>query len=138
MKRILPSRELCERIPKGCFEHALHAWHLAKVSGIACGTSGCRTVHGKQWQIIRSTKARIDEARAAGDLIFPAPTAEEILFELPKDDACNDLHVGHSSKGKTAGFHVYYIGDRLRHCHGGTIAEAALKLFLKTKGIKQK
>ena len=136
MKKYVPSRELCERIPAESFHNSVYAWHLAEVEGIVCSDTSCRKVHSKQWQLIRSSKHRLNEARAAGDLYFPAPTLEEILNLLPKDNAYNDIHVSFSPNGKSAGYHVYYIGDRLRHCYDTSAANAALKLFLKLEELR--
>lgn len=79
---IVPPRELCELIPEDEFSDAAFAWHYTDVTGFVCRTSGCEQVSGKEWQLVPSNARRIIRARERGELIFPAPTLEEIMSAL--------------------------------------------------------
>ena len=78
-----------------------------------------------------------DNLAWGGYKAYPAPTLQEIMEALPHDDAYNDLLIGYSGKlEKLTGWHIYYNGDRKRHCCDKSAVTAALKLWLKLKGIE--
>ena len=112
---LVPPLELCRMIPAGEFEDSALIWVNAMDNQpkVIC----------RPWDK-KSTAA-------------PAPTLQDILAELPHDDAYNDLMLSYSAKvDKFTGWHIYYSGDRKRHCYNKNAATAALKLWLKLKGIK--
>jgi hypothetical protein len=128
---LVPPAELCQLIPQGDFFDASHAWILSDVSGFVCKTSECEQVSGKEWSVIRSNASRIIRAKNRGETICPAPTLQEIIDKLDKDNAYNDLMMTFSDIG---GWHIYYIGNRKRHCYDRRAVVAALKLYLQEKG----
>ncbi len=82
LEKLVADRELCERIPANDFLDAAFAWHYTEVAGFVCRTSGCEQFSGKQWQLERSTSGRIIRYRQRGEVIYPAPTLQEILDAL--------------------------------------------------------
>lgn len=129
LESLVPPVELCKLIPAGEFEDSAHAWVLSNVVGFVCRTSGCEQVSGQQWQLIRSNASRIIRARKRGEQIYPAPTLEEIMAELPATTVCGKEH--HSD---------WYVSHWRIGCVEDTerkgAATAALKLWLKLKGIE--
>lgn len=134
LEELVPPPELCEKIPEGEFMNAAFAWHYTDVAGFVCG-DGCRQVSSQEWQLVRSNISRIIRAKARGEKIFPAPTLEEVLEDLPKDNAYNDLHVSYTTRSDLCpGWHIYYIGDRHRHKYDKSAVTAAIMLWLQLKG----
>lgn len=82
IEKLVADRELCEQIPADDFLDAAFCWHYTEVAGFVCG-NGCKQFSGKQWQLERSTSGKIVRYRQRGWLIFPAPTLQEILLDLP-------------------------------------------------------
>lgn len=112
LKDLVPPMELCKLIPAGEF----------------VDTAFVRIGNTKIIVLRRSAKWSF-----ANQPHIPAPTLQEIMEELPKDDAYNNLLMEHSLK---IGWQVHYPGDRKRHCYDQNPAPAALKLWLKLKGIE--
>ena len=116
---LVAEREVCERIPHGYFEDTAFAWFLTEVTGFVChASSGCEAVNGKQWQLVRNSKAKLDMARAAGEMMFPAPTLEEVMAAMPY---CRVYK-------KTSGFFIS-VKDESRH-PSFRASTSALKLWL--------
>ena len=125
-EKLVADRELCEQIPAGEFLDTAFCWHYTEVAGFICG-NGCKQFSGKQWQLERSTSGKITRYRQRGEVIFPAPTLQEIMKELP---ACNVYRIRQTW---TAGF----INDSVNNGIKSTSATtSALKLWLKLKGVE--
>jgi hypothetical protein len=124
IEKLVPPLEMCEKIPEDEFLDTAFCWHYTEVAGFACGTSGCRQISGKQWQLERSTSGKIVRYRQRGEVIFPAPVLEEVMAAMPY---CRVYK-------KTAGmFIAVHEKTRVNHMDGAT---AALKLWLKLKGVE--
>ena len=118
LEKLVADRELCEQIPAGEFLDAAFCWHYTEVAGFVCGTSGCRQIGGKQWQLERSTSSKIIRYRQRGEVIFPAPMLEEVMAAMPY---CRVYK-------KTTGFYVAVKEQERKQSFSG--ATAALKLWL--------
>lgn len=112
-EKIVASLELCKLIPAGEFEDTALVWRYDRICGFICLMSG----HPDETARLRND-----------GMIYPAPTAEEIMEKLDEptlwrsdDGKCRCFCNGHVSAQK-----------------GGTIADAALRLWLKVKGIELK
>ena len=124
-KKLLPSPELCKLIPPGEFSKCCWGW-LPVVN----------PKNGNKWD----WESFMNGPRFSDCSYFlPAPTLQEILEVLPHDDAYNDLLLGYSSKvDKLTGWHIYYTGDRKRHCYDANPVNAALELYLKVNPVISK
>lgn len=118
IKDLVPPLELCQKIPAGEFEDTCFFWFN----------------FGDGYTVCKNGKSGFADLQNA----YPAPTLSEIIEDLPRDDGYNDLHMNYVSSGKFSGWHIYYIGDRKRHCYDKTAATAALKLWLAVnkEGVK--
>ena len=124
LKELVPPPELCRKIPNGEFEDSALLWFEVEIL----------QENKNEWRIV--PRSRLIEVCHNPKCL--APTLQEILEVLPHDDAYNDLLLGYSSKvDKLTGWHIYYTGDRKRHCYDENPATAALKLWLKLKGIEK-
>lgn len=117
LEKIVPSLELCKLIPAGEFEDTVLVWR-ERIGNIS------RDV----WVKFRAPEDISYKVESAEVNYFPAPTAEEIMEKLDEptlwrsdDGKCRCFCNGHVSAQK-----------------GGTIADAALRLWLKVKGIESK
>lgn len=124
LKELVPPLELCKLIPAGEFAESALVWRVPNSSFPL--ESEFYEIHCR------------DKCEAwMKDKQIPAPTLEEIMEVLPHDSAYNDLLIGYSARvDKFTGWHIYYSGDRKRHTYDQSAVTAALKLWLKTKGIK--
>lgn len=132
LESLVPPQELCKLIPAGSFDDAALAWIHADVVGFVCRTSGCEQVAGKEWQLIRSNASRVIRARKRGEEIFPAPAASDIMADLNND-----------YQRPCIVFRGYWIcnvtnifGDEIAEMDNDSHAAAALKLWLKLKGVE--
>lgn len=122
---LVPPLDLCKLIPQGEFENSALVWRVPNCSFPLEDEFYGIHERGKCESWMKEKQ-------------IPAPTLQEILEDLPHDDAYNDLLVGYSAKvDKFTGWHIYYNGDRKRHCYDQNAANAALKLWLKNKGIEK-
>jgi hypothetical protein len=122
LEKLVPPLELCKLIPAGEFEKSVFIWMEVEASATM----------EKTWSLMQGTPY----ARQRPNRKIPAPTLQEIMEVLPHDDAYNDLLIGYSGKvDKLTGWHIYYNGDRNRHCYDQSAATAALRLWLKLKGV---
>ena len=123
LTELVPPLELCKKIPDGEFEKSVFIWMEVEASATM----------EKTWSLMQGTPY----ARQRPNRKIPAPTLQEIMEDLPHDDAYNDLLIGYSERvDKFTGWHVYYNGDSKRHCYDQSAVTAALKLWLKLKGIE--
>jgi hypothetical protein len=126
IEKLVADRELCERIPAGEFLDTAFCWHYTEVAGFVCRTSGCEQIAEKQWVLERSTSGKIVRYRQRGEVIFPAPTLQEVMAELPSTTVCGKEH--HSD---------WYVSYWRIGCVADTerkgAATAALKLWLAVK-----
>lgn len=116
-EKIVASLELCKLIPAGEFEDTALVWR-ERIGNIS------RDV----WVKFRAPEDISYKVESAEVNYFPAPTAEEIMAKLDEptlwrsdDGKCRCFCNGHVSAQK-----------------GGTIADAALRLWLRVKGIESK
>lgn len=97
IESIVPPLELCKRIPAGEFEDSALVWVYDDVVGFLCRTSGCEQIHKKEWQLEHNHPRKIAIRRKSGHAIYPAPTLEEILREIYKEnDQISAVCVYHS------------------------------------------
>jgi hypothetical protein len=123
LEELVPPLELCKLIPAGSFEDCALVWIEVEIP----------QENKKEWRVVAANKI----FRTCHNPKYPAPTLEEIMEALPHDDAYNDLLIGYSEKvDKLTGWHIYYNGNRKRHCYDKRAVTAALKLWLKLKGIE--
>ena len=127
LESLVPPLELCKLIQAGSFDDAAFAWIHADVVGFVCRTSGCEEVAGKEWQLIRSNASRVIRARKRGEEIYPAPTLEEIMAAMPY---CQIY------RRKNGSFVGCYDTRWDQKVSGKTGSMAALKMWLKLKGVK--
>lgn len=123
LKKLVPPRELCQKIPAGEFYDSMFYWFadLMQINE--------NPPHEYKYTV---HEANYDGFNWGGFRCCPAPTLQEIIEVLPHDDAYNDLLISYSSKvDKISGWHIYYNGDRNRHCYDQNAAAAALQLWLK-------
>ena len=118
IESIVPPLELCKLIPAGEFEDSVFIW------GYSCDK--------------RNTKPFVDERDCVeycrrnmvnAPSVFPAPTLQEIMAEIPFSQVsilASGSFVIHPRFGKNAILRYY----------DDNAATAALKLWLKMKGIK--
>jgi hypothetical protein len=125
LTNLVPPLELCKLIPAGEFQDSALVWRVPN----------CSFPEEDEFYEIHER----DKCESwMKDKQIPAPTLQEIMEVLPHDDACNDLLIGYSEKvEKFTGWHIYYIGDRKRHCYDKSAVTAALKLWLKMKGFEE-
>lgn len=145
---LVPPLELCQKIPDGefscCFAYWAEEWNIngntldgeefETIISVVSDVTFIKTEQKPTQEIMEKFKS--NRTRFVKNF-YPAPTLQEIMENLPKDDAYNNLLLGHSAKiEKLTGWHIYYIGDRKRHCYDKNAVTAALKLWLKQKGIE--
>lgn len=115
LEDLVPLLELCKKIPAGEFEDS------------------CFVRIGEDTIVLRSN-VRVVSGRQ--DDIYPAPTVQEIMAELPDDNGCTAWFCQHCSGEWSMG-----NCERDLHVKNGTEdsnpAIAALKLWLKLKGIEK-
>lgn len=129
LKSIVPPLELCKQIPAGEFEDSALVWVYDDVVGFLCRTSGCEQIHKKEWQLEHNHPRKIAIRRKSGHEIYPAPTLEEIILALPKQDK-NENKLRISPVGHELVWSIGYDYFELQ-CSTLNLAEAALRLFLK-------
>ena len=118
LDKIVPPLDLCLQIPRGSFAESSLYYRYCGGMGWLC-LDRVKTENDPMWR----------EVFHAGNRC-PAPTLSEIMEDLPRDDGYNDLHLNYVASGKFSGWHIYYIGDRKRHCYDQNAATASLKLWL--------
>ena len=128
LERIVPPLELCKQIPAGEFEDSALVWVYDDVVGFLCRTSGCEQIHKKEWQLEHNHPRKIAIRRKSGQEIYPAPTAEEIMEKL---DTPSLWHRG------TGTWHCI-CKEHVMVEKGKNASEAALRLWLRVKGIEVK
>lgn len=112
LEKIVASLELCKQIPAGEFEDTALVWRYDRICGFICLLPG----HSDETARLRND-----------GMIYPAPTADEIMEKLDTPGFwC-------SSDGK---WRCFCKGRVL--AQGETIADAALRLWLKLIGIESK
>ena len=136
LEEIVPPIELCSKIPPGHFENSAFCWHYTDVAGFVCRTSGCEQVQGKAWQIVDNHRRKIEIRRKHGEEIYPAPTLQEILEELHKLQ--EDVFLKWSETAYNEWFvNAYTHNKKDYQAHDSNPANAALKVWLKHKGIEE-
>jgi hypothetical protein len=126
LKNLVPPLELCKLIPQGEFEDSAFIW------GYSCDKRITEPFVDFREDVEFCRRNMVNAPPS-----YPAPTLQEIMEVLPHDDAYNDLLIGYSAKvDKITGWHIYYNGDRNRHCYDQIAVIAALKLWLNLKGIE--
>ncbi len=116
LEKIVASLELCKLIPAGEFEDTALMWR-ERIGNFS------RDV----WVKIRAPEDISYKVESAEVNYFPAPTADEIMEKL------NTPGFWCSSDGK---WRCFCKGRVL--AQGETIADAALRLWLRVKGIESK
>ena len=131
LKDLVPPLELCKMIPAGEFGDT------ALMCEAELGMASRQVLNIRIIPHQRITNnPYVDRKLGREYYIYPASTLQEIMEVLPHDDAYNDLLIGYSGKvDKLTGWHIYYNGDRHRHCYDQSAVTAALKLWLKVKGV---
>lgn len=124
IEKLVADRELCEQIPADDFLDTAFCWHFTEVAGFICG-NGCKQFSGKQWQLERSTSGKITRYRQRGERIFPAPTLQEIMQELPSSNIYRIRHMW------TANLINDSVDNGVKSTNPAT---AALKLLLEVNG----
>jgi hypothetical protein len=124
IEKLVADRELCERIPAGEFLDTAFCWHYTEFAGFVCG-NGCKQFSGKQWMLERSTSGKIVRYRQRGEQIFPAPTLQEIMQELPSSNIYRIRHMW------TANLINDSVDNGVKSTNPAT---AALKLLLEVNG----
>lgn len=146
LEDLVPPLELCRLIPAGEFENTAFIWDKTTTIGFWDGADkdgnhigGFGKIPQKKYRLRQNYSERCRKHIKEQDIeldIYPAPTLQEILEELPKDDAENDLTMNHSLHEKFGGYHIFYRGSLKLHCFDKNAVAAALKLWLKMKGIE--
>ena len=114
LEDLVPPLELCKLIPKGEFEDSAFQWQEATIKG------------NVSVDIIQHYPLEWGHPEWAK--LYPAPTLEEIIKKLPIGTACGKGHHGEIWLG--------YSYNRKYACQEQEGATAALKLWLKLKGIE--
>ena len=128
LTELFPPLELCKLIPEGAFEDSVHWYRWSYIDQKYLLDAGKPDV-----RLYR------EPCPCGMKYLYPAPTLQEILEVLPHDDAYNTLILSWSEKiEKFTGWHIYYIGDRKRHCYDQSAVTAALKLYLKQSETSDK
>ena len=126
LEDIVQPLELCKKIPAGEFNNSFFVWGYS-----------CDKRNKKPFVDYRDDIEYLRRNMVNAPDLYPAPTLQEILEDLPHDDEYNDLLIGYSAKvDKFTGWHIYYNGDRNRHCYDQSAVTAALNLWFKNKGIE--
>ena len=132
LKNLVPPLELCKRIPVGEFEDAALVWVYDDVVGFLCRTSGCEQIHKKEWQLEHNHPRKIAIRRKCGKEIYPAPTLEEIITSL----LTRGWLVKIDCRIQLDTLIEFYSEKQNKTEFGNTASEAALRLWLKVKGIE--
>jgi hypothetical protein len=129
IEKLVPPPEMCEKIPEDEFLDTAFCWHYTEVAGFICG-NGCKQFSGKQWQLERSTSGKIVRYRQRGEVIFPAPTLEEILEDLHKN--LEDVFLKWSEHAFNAWLiNAYTFNKEDFQEHHKSLTTAAMKLWIK-------
>ena len=108
LEKIVASLELCKLIPAGEFEDTALVWRYDRICGFICLLPICS-----------DKTARLRN----NGMVYPAPTVDEIMEKLDAPGLCR------GSDGKWRCF----CKDHMSAQKGGTIADAALRLWLRVK-----
>lgn len=128
LEKIVAGLELCKLIPAGEFEDSALVWVYDDVVEFLCRTSGCEQIHKKEWQLDHNRPRKIAIRRKCGQEIYPAPTLAEILKKIP--DCVEVIRMKeHNHCMKATGLPLV---------HESSLADCALRLWLKLKGIEVK
>ena len=115
LTKLVPPLELCKLIPAGEFVDSAFVWLEVEIL----------EENKKEWRVINAAKPIL----ACHNPKHPAPTLQEIMAEIPFAQVsilANGSFVIHPRFGK----------KRNVRCYDDNAATAALKLWLKLKGIK--
>ena len=128
LKDIVPPPELCKLIPDGEFSNSALVWRVVRNT-----TTGERL-----WDDVFPRDCGQcgdgDEGNypAAGHVIASAPTLKEVMAELGQDY----IKVGVDFRCYWICYVTDHYGDEIAETDNGNPATAALKLWLKLKGIE--
>lgn len=135
LEDLVPPLELCKKIPDGIhgnFHDCAFCWHYTDTVGFICRTSGCEQVQSKQWQIVNNHRRKIEIRRKHGEEIYPAPTLQEVLEELHKQQ--EDVFLKWSETAYNEWLVNAYTHNKEDYqAHDNNQATAALKVWLKHK-----
>ena len=113
IENIVPSLELCKLIPAGEFEDSALVWRFDRICGFICLLPICS-----------DKTARLQN----NGMVYPAPTLAEILEKIP--DCVEVIRMKeHNHCMKATGLPLV---------HDSSLANCALRLWLKLKGIEVK
>ena len=135
LENLVPSLELCKKIPAGEFEDSALVWVYDDVVGFLCRTSGCEQIHKKVWQLERNHPRKITIRRKCGQEIYPAPTLEETMTSLLNYAGWLlkiDIRFGLET------FVELYSRTSNKHYteYDPSACAAALRIWLKLKGVE--
>ena len=117
LEKIVASLELCKQIPAGEFNDSALVWR-ERIGNFS----------RDDWVKFRAPEDISYKVESAEVNYFPAPTADEIMEKL------DEPGLWRGSDGKWRCF----CKDHMSAQKGGTIADAALRLWLRVKGIESK
>lgn len=106
LEDIVPSLELCKQIPNESFEDSALVW---AVNGSSCFIE----------------QRELMEYANRSKTLAPAPTLQEIIDDLTKEELCPGLEALRKANGELV--YSVYASDKMRQ---GSAAEAALRLWL--------
>lgn len=134
LENIVPSLELCKKIPAGEFEDSALVWVYDDLVGFLCRTSGCEQIHKKEWRLEHNHPRKIAIRRKCGQEIYPAPTLEETITSLL---TYGWLVKTDSRPGLDTFVELYSRTNNRGYAEHAKIAcEAALRLWFKVKEIE--
>lgn len=137
LEKLVPPLELCKQIPNGEFADSALVWD--NVSGYGC----------TDWHVCKRVKRKVQLREfcvSPKHADVPAPTVEEILDDLPDKYIERDLSYTPVIIKPYDMFETYQIGYtnscfepfKGYRVRGDNLAEAALRLWFKVKGIEVK
>lgn len=118
LKELVPPLELCKLIPKGEFEDTALVWVEVEIP----------QENKKEWRIVNRTMP----IEFCHNLKYPAPTLQEIMARLNQDY----IKAGAFIRSYWGCYIIDNYGDEIAKTDDNNPATAALKLWLKLKGIE--
>lgn len=115
LEKLVPPLELCKLIPEGEFKETVFIWMEVEASATM----------EKTWSLMEGTPY----ARNRTNRQIPAPTLEEILAKIPFAQVS-------IFADKSFVIHPRFGKERHMRYHDNNAATAAMKLYLKLKGIE--
>lgn len=111
LEDIVPPMELCKQIPTGKFDDSALVWRGKNQTWWDKGLYPRECGHCSEFD--------------SGEIIAPAPTLQEIIDDLTKEELCPGLEALRKANGELV--YSVYASDKMKQ---GSAAEAALKLWL--------